>query len=153
MSARLYAIVHDLPGRLWCGPAAVAAVTGAPTSRVHAIIEAWRIARRGYAGRGVRRTYAGELAYAVRELGFVATCYYASGDNPTFATFRRSRSLAMRRVAYIVLVTDHFVALAGNRLVDSVHRDPILASDWKHQRTRVREYIIVTKAQQIARKD
>lgn len=149
MSARLYAIVHDLPGRLWCGPAAVAAVTGAPTSRIHAIIAAERATHGFRRGEGIKGTWPNELRLAMFALGY--RCIWHAGANvagtprPTFAQFRRARAPELRDAALVVSLTGHFVALAGNRLVDNRYRDPIMASDYPHQRTRVEGAYAVTR--------
>jgi hypothetical protein len=140
---RLYAIQHDLPTILWCGPAAVAAVTGAPTSRIVEIIRANRGERDGRA-RAVTYTWPAELIHALHALG--RDSYWTGMSmrgEPTFAQFRKARTTQMRARALIVLVTGHFLVLAGNRFMDSRQREPILATQWSGQRRRVQGYITV----------
>jgi len=58
-------IDHDLDGLLWCGPAVVSAVTGAPTSEVKELIRKYR----KKPTKPVRGTTDEELSYALEHYG------------------------------------------------------------------------------------
>lgn len=146
MSARLYQIQKDIPGHLWCGPATIAAVTGRPVSEVVEWVR-WIREKRGAGFRrpAVKWMYASEVVRALQYLGFPDARCYACPDI-TFAQWRKKRTPEQRRRAEILLLTDHFVAVAGNRLVDNVHVDPILASAYSRQRALVRQAISLEAA-------
>jgi hypothetical protein len=135
---RLYQIQHDLPGRLWCGPAALSAATGKPTS---VIVETLR----KVTGRDrIMGLHTNEMVHALRMLGY-ARSDWQHVTRTSFAQFRKSRASGLRAETLIVGTTTHFVVLAGNRLVDNRYRDPIWASDYHQPRARVSTYIIVRK--------
>lgn len=137
MSAKLYAIQHDVDRKLWCGPAAIAAVTGLPTSEVYEACD--RVL-----GRQTKRMSAHQVARALRALGHEARGVFLDRPKPTFAKFRKIRSPEYRRRPLILLLTGHFVVLAGNRFVDSNNLDPILASDYWRQKKRVIGFVELT---------
>ena len=140
MSARLYQINHDAGGHLWCGPAAVATVTGHPTSRV------LETAKRLTGREAIKSMHVHEVCDTVRELGFPGSFTVSwRGSRPTFTQFRKGRSPRERRTPLILLISTHFVVLAGNRLVDSSYMDPIFATDYHHPRWRVHYSIEVRK--------
>lgn len=146
-SATLYQIQKDIPGHLWCGPAAIAAVTGRPVSEVISAVKTVRQLRGGSSSvreQPVKAMFASEVRCTLNHLGFQGSYSVPTPRDarPTFAGWRKSRTPEFRQQPLIVLVTGHFVCIAGNRLVDNTHVDPILASEYDGQRKLVRVVIV-----------
>lgn len=68
----LHSVVHDNRSKLWCGPAAIALLTGQPTSVIHQLVLEDR-RESGYTTRfGVTWMVDGELGRVMRRLGYAA---------------------------------------------------------------------------------
>lgn len=115
----LHPINHDLPGALWCGPAAIAALTGFPTSLIHRLVKIDR-----EVGRAVKGMYPGETWRVLRQLGYSAA-----------VEIRRPR-LTVRALAdeshryglpLLVMTADHFLVLHEGRYLDNQTMPPCLA--------------------------
>lgn len=147
MSAPLYAINHDAGGRLWCGLAVVAAVTGTPTRAIVDKIQDLRGRPTDALGRAkpVEVIFPHEIKACLKAFGCeIVVVEVFSKPMPTFCQWRRSRGPG--RDYAVVLVTGHYVAVSGRRFVDSRYRDWISPSDWPHQRARVRCVIYAKRA-------
>lgn len=68
----LHPIVHDNKSKLWCGPAAIALITGQPTSIVTRMLLDDRRAGSRESASGVKGTTPGEVYRVLRELGMTA---------------------------------------------------------------------------------
>ena len=137
MSARLYQIVKDVPGHLWCGPAAIAAITGEPVSKV--LYAAKRVTTR----ESIRRMWCSEIVATLHELGRPrAETFGFVGPYPTLAQWRKTRDEELHVRPVIAFITGHFIAVAGNRVVDHEFTDPIYLSDHPNQRKRVKAVIV-----------
>jgi hypothetical protein len=66
----IHALVHDNKSRLWCGPAAIALITGQPTSVIHRMILEGRRGRCTRDSRAVTGTTHAEVYQVLRELGY-----------------------------------------------------------------------------------
>jgi hypothetical protein len=130
MSTKLHPIKHDLPGTLWCGPAALSAVTGEPTSRIHDIIK--KIRGDNKPVKGVRNSElvktAFVLGYALEpmfdyleEWGKLPYCGRPplSRFKPTLARFVRLNRKELARFPMIVNVTGHYVVVSGRTFLDN----------------------------------
>jgi hypothetical protein len=134
MKPKLRAVKHDADRRLWCGPAAIASVTGLKTSKVYPACDA-------VVGHNARKMYQHQVAAVLRDLGFTAYSNVVPNPRPTFTAFRRERQPHLRKTPLIVYVTGHFLVLQGNRVVDNKATSPILASESRSARRRVKGYI------------
>lgn len=139
----LHAIQHDNKSKLWCGPAAIATVTGAPTSAIH------RIARieSGRTKIASMNTYL--LIKVLAALGYRMVTQIA-GDNLTLAAWaKRYRAMYAKRPV-IVNVTGHYVTLCGRRFIDNHTRDGwVPIGDAPHRRARVKQAWIFAKERDV----
>jgi hypothetical protein len=131
----LYQINHDLAGRkLWCGPGAIALVTGLPTSLIYAHADAERRSRGGK--RGVEGMYPTELWAVLRACGYrVTEVFNARGDGLTLRQFSRSKGALFADRPAIIQVGNHFGVVVGRRYVDNQTGDPIYIGDSKYLRS------------------
>lgn len=140
----LYAINHDFRGHLWCGPAAIAAVTGEPTSRAVREIKAVRAAYGNDAG-PIKGTWPSEVARAIGRIRptWGIEVVYFDRVRMTFSQWRNHRRRSDR--VYIVAITGHFLAVAGNKLMDDNNREWIPVSEYHKQRAIVRKVIQIRR--------
>lgn len=115
----LYQIQHDNKSKLWCGPAAIAAVTGYPTSIIT------RMIRDVSGGPRVTGTSNRELLIVMRRLGYVMVDQLLGHRGQTLANFCRLNRAHFARRPMIVNLTNHYVVLAGRRFVDNMRPDPV----------------------------
>lgn len=132
--------LHAAPGTAlsFCGPTALAAITGETVERIEQIIVAHR-AQHGQPRRDkkrgaiVRTMWANEVAPVCAALGWrVVVERYRPGM--TFAQWQAQRGDG----PHLVLITGHFVAVSGHWFVDSGNRLPIPLSRAPYRRKRVR---------------
>ncbi|MHA6645488.1 hypothetical protein [Mesorhizobium sp. A623] len=116
---------NDTKSRAYCGPTAIAAITGAPISMVR---DAYRLVRFGgewiYRHRApaiIGTTYA-EAEKVLRLLGFVGFWHHVDGA-PTFAAYMQMRKGMQRTNASILFVTRHAVAISGWQFCDTLKRN------------------------------
>jgi hypothetical protein len=104
------------------------------------------VIRRCRNGRAVKGTHANDLQFAFRHFGYEMTLLADFRDNPpTLATWERERT--DMEAAYIVIVTNHWVAVRGNWFCDSfTYGVPVKIKDAPHRRKRVRFVYVVTVA-------
>lgn len=141
---KLKPINHDLPGILWCGPAALSAVTGRPTSEIHAAIKAVR-----YSERAVRGVHPRTLEKAAALLGvqlerildytFPLPGSFYRSTPPTVAKFLRDHRAVVRNEVIILGLTSHYITVSGNSFVDNQVKTPILLRDAPGRRCRVEQ--------------
>lgn len=103
-------------GRLFCGPAALCAITGLPGHEIVAMINAFRGKR---AGTLVRSTDTDEIMYVLRRLGF-SPRLRGVADKPTLG--KLIEDLPAHK-PHVIRVTDHFVAQLGPKVSDQGHRN------------------------------
>lgn len=157
------AIVHDAERYLWCGPAAVAATTGVPTSRVIAVADQvqrnWGRRRVGGAMNvaQVQRVVTGvgftsidvgaEVIRAAkkREVWVKRRDPWSGGELDVFQVRKSGGTklveflkYALREGGrYVVLVPGHFVAVEGLMIQDNRTRRPTWAFDLPYLNRRV----------------
>jgi len=160
VSPKLSAVTHDdsMPKvRTWCGPSVVAAFSGQPIEHV----AHWLWTRRGNrngngTARGVRSTGTSELRAALGAAGFntgmLAVAQTDDGKAPTLAYWLRKRTPDQRKRAFVINVGEHWVAVRGNKFVDSFTLDPVFIRKAPHRRARVRRIIEVRKPKLAKRK-
>ena len=115
----LFTPIIDVPHRAYCGPTAIAALTGVPVSRIEKMIRRGR--RNGYRdSRGrklrIKGTYTWEVVRTLRRLG----CKVAELNDPesTFASFVQDTIYVDE--AFLVEVTGHFMATFRGECSDPI---------------------------------
>lgn len=126
----LFKINHDHRSKLWCGPAAIAAVTGHPTSTIYRVVQANEKRNR------IMGMFPGELNRAMHSLGYTGKDEMHP-RGMTLAQFAAAHSDKFAQHPMIVATTEHFVVLHGRRFVDNVTQDPVWIKDAPHRRARV----------------
>ncbi|RVP95803.1 hypothetical protein [Sinorhizobium meliloti] len=144
---KLFTVINDTRSRAWCGPTAVAAITGAPVSVVR---DCLRLARFGshWVDRPrsppIMGTRDHEVEHAMRSLGFHGHWQTVPG-NPTLAAFLESRQGLLRTHPTIIQVTRHYVAVSGWLFCDTFTKGEVVdADDAPGRRKRVKRVFIVT---------
>lgn len=158
---KLHAIKHDLKTALWCGPAALSAVTGKPTSHVvEAIRQSVNPAYRNKPVKGVSNEI---LRRAAELLGCDIICHFnyimerrnASVDErlsrhrigtwrpPTLAAFCRQHRELLRHEILIINITGHYVTVSGRSFIDNHTGKVVPLSEAPFRRARVQVAWIV----------
>jgi hypothetical protein len=114
----LYPIANRGGGRLWCGPAALAAVSGWDAADTQ---EACNLET----GRRTRGLRIGELERAAARIGVKLS----GRARVSGGTLREWAASDREPGCYIVLVTDHYVVVNGARFVDSRHHEGCAVRD------------------------
>lgn len=151
---------NDTRSRAYCGPTAVAAITGAPISMVR---DTYRLVRFGRewvhrpTAPGIVGTTYDEAEKVLRLLGFVGVWRHVDGA-PTFAAYMQARTGIERTHPGILFVTRHAVAVSGWQFCDTLSKGRVIeADDAPRRRKRVRKVFVVTArippAMHIPRKD
>ena len=115
--------LHRITGRnRWCGPAAVAAITGETTDAAAAII----LAATGR--RAITSTAAVHLRAALRPSGLtisLAESYLAAAprQRPTLAAWMRGARNP--DATFLVAASHHWLVVRGSSVADSVNRRPV----------------------------
>lgn len=122
---KLHAIKHDYRAGLWCGIAALATVSGRPTSECREAILAARSKRDGHYSASIRVTgiHNWELRNAALLLGIntrgIAAFNGPMKQRPTLGQYLRSRDAEARANVLIICVTGHYVTVKGRSFVDN----------------------------------
>ncbi len=124
-------ILHNAKSKLWCGPAAVAAVTGASTTDIHKLIKKYR----KNPHTKITGTMLYEVEYAFEKLGYDMNMAYLYGEDsrPTLSQWlKKTKRERVRDVAYLVGLAGpeggpggHWVIIMNARYICSV------SEDWK----------------------
>ncbi len=138
---KLHTVSSKRTNRIYCGPAAISAVSGRSIECAESWINYYRNAR---LDKVVVGSYSTELIAALHELGYRSkrTEVYDSKNSPTLAAWLRKRS--NRNAMVIVVLTSHFVVVKGNKFVDNFTMNPVFIRKAPHRRSRVKEIISVT---------
>ena len=137
---KLHPIQHDLPGPVYCGPAALSAITGLPTSRCQRAIQ-----EANEDPRPVEGTNIFSMALAARRLGFRLVCVWEEWGyqrSVSFATFCRKNAYLWKTRPVLVRFTGHYSLVEGRFFLDAhvpgftpIHRAPhqrrVVMSAWK----------------------
>lgn len=116
----LHPINHDLPGALWCGPAAIAALTGFPTSLIHRLVKIDR-----EVGRAVKGMYPGETWRVLRQLGYSLALEIRRPGLTVRALVDESHRYGM---PLLVMTSDHYLVLNEGLYVDNGTGWPVVAN-------------------------
>lgn len=144
---RLHDVVNDTKSRAFCGPTAVAAITGEPVSRVR---DAFRLVRYGagwteYDGApAVTGTRDYEVQGVLRLFGYVGSWRRIAGQ-PTLAAWLEGRTGVERTHPCVVHVTGHYVATAGWVFCDTFSKGLVVDADKAPgRRKRVKDVFLIT---------
>lgn len=115
MKASLHPIIHDYEGKLWCGIAALASLSGRPTSEIKALIKQHIVRQR------VMCMTDAEIRLIGRHLGLniVFHAQFTPENRPTLMSFMRGRRDPEH--TYLVGTKDHWF-LADRNLCQDNHQ-------------------------------
>jgi hypothetical protein len=145
---KLHAINHDLTTQLWCGLAAMATITGKPTSECRDMISAIRRNRRWLepeARVAIKGIEPAELRLALEKSGFTATRLSVS-DKPTLARYLREREKSEMAELLLIVCGRHYVVVKGRKLIDSHTQVPVWIRQAPHRRKRVGSVVAIRSA-------
>lgn len=128
----LHPIVHDNRSHLWCGPAAIALVTGQPTSVIHRLAHEWR--RSNGQRKAVQGMCEDELAFIMGRLGFE----HADRDQPVIMAGPLVQCLAFAQDLPAIAAThSHWFVVWRGQYADNNTRGPVPAAPDNIADTRV----------------
>lgn len=139
---KLHTIKHTNDSKLWCGPAAIAAVTGYDTRTIHRAFHALCNQER------VKGVYSRDLVAVLQALGCKVsrTQYLPLGvEKMTFAAWLRKYRDTFANNPVVVTVGHHFVTVLGRKMVDN-HTpkiSPVFLRNAPHRRKRVNYWHII----------
>lgn len=141
-------LVPKPESKTYCGPFAIAAVTGKPVAEVIAAINDYR---NKPADAKVVAMATHEIEHALKRLDVSCRLCAVQLDRskkgfkkyPTMRQFLKSRSTEMVEKKMILLVTGHFVAVQGFMFIDTWTKNTCLTWDAPHQNRRVRNYVVI----------
>ncbi|MFN6985238.1 MAG: hypothetical protein ACK4OI_10380 [Rhizobium oryzihabitans] len=144
---RLHDVVNDTKSRAFCGPTAVAAITGEPISRVR---DCYRLVRYGSdwvirrRSPPVMATRLAETEKVFRLLGFAVSWQKVTGK-PTLAAYLENRADLQRTHPCAVRVTRHLVAVSGWVFCDTFSKGQVVDVDAAPgRRKRVTDVLVST---------
>lgn len=149
---KLHAINKDIKTTLWCGPAALAAITGKPVSHIMQTIKNCTGMRRVQGMwesqlRKVALRYGISLETILQERDFYPA--YNGGvmkAKPTLAKWLRENKSVYAEHPVILTVGHHFVTVHGRRLIDNHTMKPVSLKSAPHRRARVRHVMVAKPA-------
>lgn len=137
---KLHKINHDYKTTLWCGIAALATITGRPTSECRAAIH--HVRGQAYGEAAVKGIYCHEITRALNAFGYTATRIQLSG-RPTLAGFLRTRTPEQRAGICLLNTTGHYVTVSGRKFIDNQQSEAVNLADAHCRRARVRNAWII----------
>lgn len=144
---RLHDVVNDTKSRAFCGPTAVATITGEPVSRVR---DAFRLVRHGAGwteydrAPSITGTRDYEVQRVLRLFGYVGSWRRIAGQ-PTIAGYLEGRTGVERTHPCVVHVTGHWVAVSGWVFCDTFSKGQVVdADEAPGRRKRVKNVFVIT---------
>lgn len=131
----LFTPIIDKKGTPYCGPTAIAVLTGVPITRIEKMI--WRCRRGGYKtydGRkiAIKGTYASECLKVLKRLGCkVEKFKFAEGSFAKFVDDTRHAG------TFFVRVTGHFMVCSGGMFADTSYQNPTPIEGYANGKRRV----------------
>lgn len=118
----LHPIKHDNKSQLWCGPAAIAAITGQPTSVITAMLrEASGEPRITGVANAPALKVLGDLGYAVD----MERHYIGRDRRFSLNEVAGDFSAALEHMAALVVIPGHYVVLHAGKFIDNNYPAPI----------------------------
>ncbi len=130
----LHSIKHNNASKMWCGPAAIAAVTGVDTKTITQIIRSVGNKSR------VKGVSNDDLLRALKVLGYETTLVDKAAfrwERETLCRWKK-KNKAKLKTPVIVNVTGHYVVLHGDMFVDNHTKTPVRFSKAPHRRKLVK---------------
>lgn len=144
---RLHDVVNDTKSRAFCGPTAVAAITGEPVSRVR---DAFRLVRHGAGwteydrAPSITGTRDYEVQRVLRLFGYVGSWRRIAGQ-PTLAAWLEGRTGVERTHPCVVHITGHWVAVSGWVFCDTFSKGQVVDADQAPgRRKRAKDVFVIT---------
>lgn len=127
---KLHKINHDLKTVLWCGPGALATLTGLPTSRIMAVL------RHVTGRRTVKGVYHSEIIKAGEFLGL--RFWPQMTRRQTLARWTAEQRHLLHAGAVLLSVSHHYVTVSGRMFNDNWTKVPVPLKKAPRRRARVR---------------
>lgn len=121
--------VMDSRPTAYCGPSAIAILTGVPLSRIEKMLKR---CRKGWGGRPVKSTYRWEVVKVLKRLG----CKVEELKNPE-STICKFADDVRHAGAYLVNVTGHFMVSCGGIIADNSNPEGVPAEEYGRGSRRV----------------
>jgi hypothetical protein len=165
---KLRTVKNDVTTTLWCGPAAISAVTGESVSKIMNIMRQlsgrqtiksvpyWLLQRTlatlGWEAVTLHKFDRRKVEPKVERLSASITVTSGIGSEwveakqrPTLARYCREHRQDFQEHACIVGITGHYVAVYGRRFCDSHTSEPVFLRKSPHRRTRVEQVFQIRK--------
>lgn len=125
--------------KMYCGPAALCAITGKHYEDVRTVVNRVRGRKhnQGITGMGNR-----EMIKALNKMSYIALVTKVQ-DNPTLSKFLRERDDELKKQTLLIEVTGHYVTVKGDTLIDNFTVCPVHIAIAPHKRTRVKKYWVI----------
>lgn len=133
---KLHPIRHTNASNLWCGPAAISAVTGYDTRSVHQCIRELNGLKQ-VTGLNNR-----DLVIVLQALGCKVRAYRLP-SRVTLAYWLKTNAEVFSRNPVIVNLTGHYVTVMGRKFIDNHTDGPVFLKAAPHRRARVKGYFII----------
>jgi len=143
MSRALKPAVRADGKSIYCGPAALMAVTGKAYEDVRACINRYRNRKPNAAVIGM---WTHEIAWCLDRWGVDCKRHHLAVPKkrrPTLGQFLKNRSTELVDKTIIITTSDHFVTVKGHMLVDNHTHVPVYVWSGPHLKTRVKKYIVI----------
>lgn len=145
----LHAVKHDYKAALWCGPAALSAITGKSTKVCRDAVRKVYEVKQGCKRAPIKGVKNWEMCDALRLLGYrvmeVDTFYAPMLSRPTLARYLRRRKGITTTATLLINVTRHYVVVRGRKFVDNTQPNPVFIGAAKGRRKRVRFVWMIDK--------
>jgi len=165
---KLRAVKNDVTTKLWCGPAAISAVTGEPVSKIMDLMRSLSqrktiksvsygllqrtLAMLGWEAATIHRFNYRRVEPKTERLSASITVTSGIGQEwvepkqrPTLARYCREHREDFQEHACIVGITGHYVAVYGRRFCDNHTNEPVFLRKSPHRRTRVEQVFQIRK--------
>jgi len=136
--------------KMYCGPAALCAITGKTYEEVRAKVN---VLRHRKPNQGIIGMHNYEMVDALRLFGWATyarkVCRtFANGESvspiyPTLAKFLKNRTDEEMHHMLLINITGHYVTVYGNMLVDNHTTIPVHLAIAPHKKCRVKKYWII----------
>jgi len=134
----LHTPIYDVRGMPYCGPTAIAAVTGEPVSIIRDIIRAQVGPKRNGHARAVMSVSNKIMLTTMNTLGWhVISCYIRQDTKLLrLGDFLDGIQMNEQKGPYIVMVTGHYYAVDQDEVCDTFTRIPLEVHRFKRGRAR-----------------
>ncbi len=165
---KLKPVKNDIDTILWCGPAAISAVTGEKVSTIVDLMKQLSgrrcikgvgtglmqrtLAKLGWEATTIHKFDAEKVNTPAEQIGYgmfvsagFTTNYIPWKKRPTLARYCRQHRADFQEHACIVETTGHYVAVFGRRFCDNHTKEPVFLKQSPHRRARVSKVLQIKK--------